>query len=219
MRAHACGFGLVETMVALALGLFVVACATVLLQAGRLDSRHSLAGQRVTQDLRHAAEQIARNLRRAGHWGGAQAAVGAGAGSGAADNPYAALTATNGTLAWRWSRDAVENGSVDTNEQFALRLAGGAVQFQFGAAGWQTMTDASTVVVTTLALVPQVVETPLPALCDAACAPGDAACPPRHVARRVAVSLAGRAPGDAAVVRRFDTTVRLRNDLVVGRCS
>jgi prepilin peptidase dependent protein B len=215
MRTHSSGFGLVETMVALALGLFVVACATVLLQTSRLDARHSLAGQRVTQELRHTGEQIARNLRRAGHWGGADAAVGAGA----ADNPYAALTATNGTLAWRWSRDAVENGSVDSNEQFALRLAGGAVQFQFGGAGWQTMTDASTVVVTTLALVPQVVETPLPALCDAACAPGDAACPPRHVARSVAVALAGRAPGDAAVVRRFDTTVRLRNDLIVGHCS
>jgi type II secretory pathway component PulJ len=209
------GFGIVEMLVALALGLFVVACATALLQSSRLDGRRSLAEQRVTQELRHASEQIVRNLRRAGHWGAADAAVG----TAAADNPYAALTATNGTLAWRWSRDTVENGSVDTNEQFALRLSGGAVQMQLGAAGWQTMTDATTVVVTTLALVPRVVETPLPALCDTACATGDTACPPRHQARSVAVALTGRAPGDATVVRRVDTTVRLRNDLVVGRCS
>lgn len=110
-RPH--GFTLVEMLVALALGLMVVACASVLLHSARLDSRRSVAEQRVLQDLRHAAEQIARNLRRAGHWG----AAGEAAGSGSAANPYGALTAAGSTLSWRWSRDTVENGVVDTKDR------------------------------------------------------------------------------------------------------
>ena len=209
------GFGLVETLVALAIGLFLVACATALLQAARLDGRRSLAEQRVTQELRNAAEQITRNLRRAGHWGGAATA----AGSGAADNPYAALATANGALAWHWSRDAAENGTVDTHERFGLRLSAGTLQFQIGAGGWQALTDPRRLVVTTFDLVPGSVETPLPGLCPTGCAGGDAACPPRHLARRIAVVLAAQAADDPAVQRRIETTVHLRNDLVVGRCS
>lgn len=214
--APARGFTLVELLAGVAVGLLVLAAGSALLVHAATEGRRTVAETRLVQDLRHAAEQIARNLRRAGHWGAAVDAVGAGD---SRPNPYAALDAGAGTIAWRWSRDTSEDGLVGANEQFGLRLRQGVVQMQLGSAGWQAMTDAATVRVTTLALEPQLVETPLPALCDAPCAEGDTSCPPRHVERRVAIAIAGHPPGAPARVKRFATELRLRNDLVVGRCS
>ncbi len=218
MRAQQCiarGFSLVELLAGLAIGGVVVAAALSLLAAGAHEGRRAVAETRLTQDLRSAAEHVARSLRRAGHWGAAGSAVG----NAAAANPYAAFTGGAGTTSFYYSRDAVENGSVDGNEQFAYRLRNGVVELQIGGGGWQAMTDTGTVRVTALAITPQTVETPLPALCVAACSAGSTTCPPRHQARWLNVDIAGHAPQAPATTRRFATDVQLRNGLVVGACE
>ena len=75
------GLSLVELLVGLALGLFVVAAATTLLAAQSREQRLLVTENRLMQDLRTASDIITRDVRRAGYWGAAAAA------SGAASNP------------------------------------------------------------------------------------------------------------------------------------
>jgi type IV pilus assembly protein PilW len=214
-RHASAGLSVVELLAGLAVGLVVVAAATVLLASGAHEARRTVLDTRLMQDLRAATDHVARGLRRAGHWGEAGASVGAGA----AANPYAEFTAGNGAASFRFSRDVTENGVVDGNEQFGFRLRAGVVEMQLGSAGWQAMTDAGSLTVTALRIVPQVTETSLEASCANPCPAGSTTCPPRHQSRSVAIEITGRAPTAAAVTRHLATEVRLRNDLVVGTCN
>lgn len=62
------GFTLVELLVGLALGLLVLAAALTLLAQQTHEQRALLVEARLMQDLRSAADLVARDLRRAGHW-------------------------------------------------------------------------------------------------------------------------------------------------------
>src|SRR5688572_15814717 len=74
-RSHQNGLSLVELLVGLALGLFVVAVAATLLAAQTPEQRRLAAEQRLMQDLRTATDVVTRDLRRAGHWGAAASGV------------------------------------------------------------------------------------------------------------------------------------------------
>ena len=66
------GLSLVELLVGLALGLLVVAGGAALLARQHLrEHRALLLEARLMQDLRTAADLVARDLRRAGYWGDA----------------------------------------------------------------------------------------------------------------------------------------------------
>ena len=62
------GLSLVELMVGAALGLIVVAAAGSVVAAHQGAARRVQVEARLMQDLRGAAELVARDLRRAGHW-------------------------------------------------------------------------------------------------------------------------------------------------------
>lgn len=205
-RAGVRGLSVVELMVSLAVGLLVLAAAIALLAAAAAEARRTTLEARLMQDLRAGTDTLARALRRAGYWGSAADAVAAGRVSA---NPYRALASDAGVTTLRFSRDAVENGSVDPNEQFGLRLRGGVVELQFGSAGWQAVTDASTLTVTALRVTPVTQETIV--------APG--ACGARHRARQVDLLIEGRATQAASVVRSLATRIALRNHLLVDPCN
>ncbi len=215
------GLSLVELLVGLALGLFVVAVAATMLASQTQSQRRLANEQRLMQDLRTAADVIARDLRRAGHWGAAASGVRMPGASGVVANPYAALApdaAASDAASWRTSRDAVENHAVDANEQFGLRLRNGAVELALGAGQWQSLTDAGTLVVTALEIVPSTQTLDLGSHCERACPIGDTSCPPRLQVRRMSVAITAQASSDAGVVRSLRSDVRLRNDSVTGAC-
>lgn len=215
------GLSLVELLVAFALGLFVVAVAATLLVGQAQAQRRLAIEERLTQDLRTAADVIVRDLRRAGHWGAAASGVWMPAASGIAANPYAAISpdaAASDAASWRYSRDAVENHGVDANEQFGLRLRNGAIELALGAGQWQSLTDAGTLVVTAFEVVPSTQTIDLGAHCERACPAGDATCPPRLQVRRLAVAITARSSIDPAVARALRSEVRVRNDAVSGAC-
>lgn len=211
------GLTLVELVVAAALSLFVVAGAGHFV-VGHIDgSRRLLVEARLQQDLRAATELVARDLRRAGYWQGAVR----GLSPSLQLNPYAAATPASGVVAdmalYSYSRDAVENDLVDTNERFGLRLRGGVLQ-SLDASGWQQLTDPGTVRITGFRIVPQVQTLSLGALCQPACHPDDPACP-RLAMRRYDIVIAGHSTRDIRVRREVRETVRLRNDeWPVGGC-
>jgi prepilin peptidase dependent protein B len=208
------GLSLVELLVGIALGLFVIAAATTLLAAQWREQRQLATEARLMQDLRTASDIVTRDVRRAGAWGGAAA-------SGVAANPYAAWDAPAGgagPLVYRYTRDAVENGVVDANEQFGLRLRNGSLEIALGAGQWQALTDAGTLSVTALELVPTEHTLSLEAHCAVPCPSGSTTCPPVQRVRRLGISITARSVLDPGVVRSLRSDVRLRNDVVAGAC-
>ena len=206
-RTGQTGLSLVELMIALALGLVVVAIALEASVAQLRESRQLLAEARLMQDLRTAADLVARTLRRAGHWRDAAAQVGTGAA-----NPNAEWQLDGGTYAVAHDRGA--SGRVDA----AFRLREGALQMRLGDGNWQALTDASTSQVTAFTLTPDVRSTPLESACARPCPPGATACPPLIESRSVRLQLEAQVVRQPAVRRRLETTLNLRNDPVVGAC-
>ncbi|NJK42625.1 MAG: hypothetical protein HC937_02780 [Aquincola sp.] len=91
-RARQRGLSVVELLIGAAVGLFIVGGAIALLVNQLRDNRVLLLETRVNQDLRSAADLVARDVRRAGYWGNALA----GAVFPAASNPYRAVTPASG---------------------------------------------------------------------------------------------------------------------------
>lgn len=217
MAGHASvrGYSMVELMVSLAVGLLLSAVAAQLLQGQANEHRRLQTEQRLMQELRTAADVVTRDLRRAGYWGHA-ATAGAGA------NPYAAVapgSAASNAVSFRYSRDGVENDSVDSNEQFGFRISGSTLQMLLGAGNWQSLTDPGTVNVTQFSVTPTEQRIDLQASCTQPCPAGSSACPPQLRVRSLQVRIVARASGDASVQRSLDSTVRLRNDTIVGACA
>ena len=216
------GFSLVELLVGLTVGLVIAAGAAAFLATTLREQRVVLLESRLMQDLRTAADVVARDLRRAGYWGAAAEGAWLPGTRATVANPYAAvapLGAASDAVAFAYSRDATENDALDGNEQFGFRLRAGAIQVQLGAGNWQALTDAGTLVVTTFEVTPEVQAVSLEAACPVACAPSNASCPPRLMVRSLAVQIAGHALADPAMRREVRSNVRLRNDPVVGTCG
>ena len=216
------GLSLVGLLVGTAIGLASVAAAGALLAAGVRESRDTGLETRLLQDLRTAADIVSRDLRRAGHWGGAASRVRRDDGTVPLANPYAAFTPDAGAAAsthYAYSRDAVEDHAVGSNERFGLRLRNGALELQLGDGNWQATTDPQTLTVTAFTVTPQAESMPLDGHCPAACPAGSTTCPPRLVVRSADVSIAGHATADARVVREVRSRARLRADALVGSCT
>ncbi|MBX3605297.1 MAG: prepilin-type N-terminal cleavage/methylation domain-containing protein [Piscinibacter sp.] len=214
------GLSLVELMVGLAVGMVVVAAAVSLFAAQTREHRRTAAELRLMQELRGATDLVARDLRRAGHWGDAAAGLWAAAASTPSANPYAAFVPVTGaatSAAYSYSRDATENHLRDSNEQFGLRLRSGVVELQLGAGNWQALTDAGSMTVTTFEIRPHLRELPLLAHCPRPC-PVGVDCTPRLQQRSLAVHIAAQATGDPSVQRQLDAEVQLRNPVVLGSC-
>lgn len=214
------GLTLVELLVGMALGLLVVAGGTTLLANQLREHRSLIIEARLMQDLRTTADVVARDLRRAGHWGDAGAGVDS-AGQIALANPYAAIApegAASDAVSLRYSRDIAENHVVDGNEQFGFRLRNRAIEIQLGSGNWQALTDATLLAVTEFDVAPTVAAIDLDALCSQACPAGSSDCPPRQHLRSLALKITAHAVADAAIVRSVVANVRVRNDRLVGAC-
>ncbi len=212
------GISLVELLVGVAVGLLIVAGGIVFMTGSWSEHRSLLLESRLMQDLRTAADVIIRDVRRSGYWGASETGVWTAGASAVASNPYDAFSATADSLAFRYSRDAIENDSLDTNEQFGFRLRSGVIELQLGSGNWQALTDAATVTVTAFRVVPTTQWVSLEEACPVACPASAAGCPPRLAVRDVALEISGRAVADPQVLRTVRSAARLRNDLVVGAC-
>jgi prepilin peptidase dependent protein B len=208
---------LVELMVGLALGLFIVATALFLLSEHLRENRSLLLQARLQQDLRTTLDLMSRHLQRAGRWGTPQAAIWQ-PDAVSQNNPYAALTSGNNSVVFHASRDVQENQQIDSNETLGFRLQQGVLQMRLGDGGWQSLTDPEVMRITQLQIQPQVFEQTLVDLCHRPCPAASSTCPPRLQVRSAQINIQASATHDAQVLRSLQTQVRLRNDAVVGAC-
>jgi type IV pilus assembly protein PilW len=208
------GLSMIELMIGLLIGLFIAAVGSTLLIGQLRTSRVLLNEARLAQDLRTAVDLVTRDLRRSGYFG---AATDIGQ-----INPYAAIppgSAASDVVGVRYSMDATENDSIDSNEQFGFRLRAGVIELQLGAGNWQALTDANTLTITRFAITPDAQTISLAAFCPRACAAGTAACPPHQQVLGYTVDVGARLVSDVAVNRSLRSTVRVRNDALVGACG
>lgn len=216
------GVSLVELLIGITIGLFIVGASLTTLVIHLRESRSLIAQSRLMQDLRATTDLMARDLRRVGYWGAADHGVwqreGIAGAPGTVINPYTAMTASASSVAFRYSRDAIENDLVDGNEQFGYRLRNGVLEMQLGTSPWQAMTDISTMKVTRFDIAPTEQLRSLAGSCTAPCTSSDASCPPQLHVRSLMLTLTAQGIGESTALRSVRTRVRLRNDAVTGRC-
>lgn len=204
------GLSLVELMVGIAVGLFVVAAAAMLVSTQLNENRRLLLETQVHQDLRAAADIVTRELRRAGYWPAAAQSVWT-PGGGVALSPHMTVEPTAAAATqvdFDYRRGTGESGP------FGFRREGGVLRTRLGAAGWQDLTDGNTLRVTEFSVTPRfgpAVRLPCPKLCPE---DGSTDCWPTLTVRELVVDITGHAVSDPSVERSLRTVVRLRNDWV-----
>ncbi len=210
------GMSLVELMIGLAVGLFVVAGATALASTQVVENRRLLLETQVQQDLRAAADIITRELRRAGydtHPEGKVWSAAAGA-SQPMPNPKAGLVLAQGgdVVTYRYDRP-----SAPPLTSFGYQLSGNTIRQRIGATV-QDLTDPRTLKVTALNVALQGVGSEQLA-CPNLCPDGSQDCWPTLALTDAVVTIAGQAASDATVNRTVTSRVRLRNDGVTFNVS
>lgn len=204
------GLSLVELLVGIAVGLFVVAAASILMTGQLADNRRLLLETQLQQDLRATADIIARDLRRAGSAGatGHQfLRLWSPTFTAQASPEYAEISpdiAAASEVTYQYMRDE------STAETYGFSMVDGTVRTRIGDQ-WQALTDRATVEVTAFTVTPTIVsETVLP--CPKLCPDGTEDCWPSVVVRDYLIEIAARSAQDPSTERSIRTRVRVQND-------
>jgi type IV pilus assembly protein PilW len=212
-------------MVGVAVGMFIIGGAIKLFVDMFGNNRRLLIEARVNQDLRAAADIIARDVRRAGYWQGAAAAMNPAPGSAPATNPYAAYGSISpADITYAYDRGASAASAA------GFSLSGNTIFMTVGGAS-QPLTDPAAVRITNFQVVNSASNSQISELwqfcpCVGIASGAAGACPtlsttsgrPQALSRWVDIIIDGEAPTASAVRRRVVESVRLRNDLIVGAC-
>ena len=125
------GFSLIELMVGMAIGLILMAAVVALTVSMLRTNAETVTLSKLTQEGRSISDLVTREVRRARYSGNARAFVGAG---GAVTNAFGVVqinttdlpTAVSGNCI-RFSYDADDDGTLETNEVKVISLFNGAV--------------------------------------------------------------------------------------------
>lgn len=219
------GFSLVELMIAITVGLVVLAGVAQIFASTVSSNGDSLKMARVNQDLRAAMDVMIRDIQRAGY--NSQATNGT-TGAVASTNPFTLSTTnlqvTGSCITYTYDRN--NNGALDNDENMAFYLSNGAILMRNSGGSASNscsptsaegITDSNRVTITvlTFAITPHCINvTNSPPTDCATTAPvsGNILVKPREVA----ISITGKPAGDTsgAMTRTITDTVHLRNDLV-----
>jgi len=217
------GLSLVELLIGIAVGLFIVAAAAFMLSNQLHDGRRLVLETQVQQDLRAAADMVVRELRRAGYSGSAAEGAWYRGTPGVTASGYAAIESDNDSqVTFRYGKDA--DNTIDGNEEFGFRRSNGAIQFRLGTVGaepnWQPLTDTGTLVVDTFTITQNVQEIQLDRFCARPCVSSSGTyCGPLQTVREYQIVIEGHAASDPTVRRSLRAAVRPRNDTVTGTCT
>jgi len=208
------GLSLVELMVGVTIGLFIVAGAAVLTGTQLGENRALILETQVQQDLRAAADIITRELRRAGYDVSAQSQI------------WSPMSATPASSSPVFARQSYRVGlRLDTAggdkvafgydrpggiTDLGYRLANGTIRLRADTQ-FQDLTDRSTLEVTDFQVTRETVHTEQLA-CPKLCSDGTQACWPTISLTDVTISITGRSVADPSLVRTVASRVRLRND-------
>lgn len=201
------GFSLLELMIGITVGLFILLGASSLMVSQIGDHRRLALETRTEQDVRAVAELVARDLKNAGGWTDPMKGVWSEANAAPIANPNGVVQILDGgaTVLFRtrlgpagYKRDGLQMRRLDLGN-------------------WQPMTDPDTVKITRFEVTTNNQSMPLASSCALPC-DGLANCPPVATVRELRVRLEAEATHDARVQRQLDFTVRLQGDEMTGVC-
>lgn len=216
-RSRARGLSVVEMMVGVAIGLIIVAAATLMVAGQLADNRRLLLETQLQQDLRAATDLVTREVRRAGYWKDVQRSTANPVLLPRTTNPYTGLEMVDGALVFSHAdKDRTDDSQLTADENLGFRVNRNAIESLLGGTNWQQLTDPAVLKVTRFAVVIRV--DPIALECALACSPGVTACPPVQQVRTVTIDIAGQAANEPAVQRALRTVVRVRNDAILGEC-
>lgn len=220
---------IIELMVGITIGLFILAGATLVVTGQLSEGRRLLTDTQIQQDLRAASDIIARDVRRAGYTGKASFNVWPKAVADGLVNPYAGMTpegpamtaAGDGVTSSLEYSFSSATGEGDEDNKLSKREVSGfrynsrdkSIEVQLGTGDWQALTDPNTVLITTfkITLSSQYLDVPCAETCPVV---GVAGCPLQLNVRSVNYQIVGQSANDPTMLRSINTTVRLRNDVV-----
>lgn len=211
LRLRQAGLSLVEMLVGITVGLFIVGAATLVVTTQLGDNRRLLLETQLQQDLRASADIIAREIRRAGAWDVASLGVWyPGRTAAVASNPFSGFDVDGeaGSIDFEYQRGPGAEGP------YGFRISEtGVIQSQLGASGWQDLTDGRVMSVSGFALeLDETASDPLP--CPRLCDDASTDCWPRLVTRGVRIVITATSRSDAAISRTVSSYVRPRNDQI-----
>ena len=236
------GLSLVEFMVGLAVGLLVVVGAAKLFADFVIGNKRMMLETRVNQDLRAAADMVARDVRRAGYWDNALTGMWSAGTVAPIVNPHAtgagqlsvpSANSVNYSYA-RDTNDALNAASESAGFDLATVRGVNTLRMKVGGA-WQELTDPGTVRITTFSVTPvaPALANDLSPYCGCltrlTCSLGtgsdgiknstfNPAGAPTATIDSLQIVLTGQAVNDPAVVRTLSETVRVRNPRLSGSC-
>jgi len=224
------GLSIVELMIGVAVGLFVVAGAIKLTVDSLVNNRSMLLETRLNQDMRAAAEIIARDLRRASYWENATTGLWSeGAPVVTGVNPYAEISNPDAqNIGYEYERA----GIAAKAEPLGFRRVEdgddgpGVIEVRNGG-DWQAITDAKAMNVTGFVITKtervtelwsycgcrtRVIAPPNTHPCHEDNMKGNLAAMPHMVIRSYDVAIQATSLAEPTLKRELRETVRVRND-------
>ena len=219
------GVSIVELMIGITIGLFILAGASLVMTSQISDNRRLLLDTQVQQDLRAVTSLIVRDVRRANYYGLAHRKIWPNDLTQATANPYAGLlpATTDGSSSLQYERSLddqygqlnIDDNAVGNGERvtIALNATNHTVEMTLGNSSPQAVTDANVLRVTELTFTVSVRD--LAAPCGIDCPTrGPAGCPLVQRLRQVNFVMVAEAVNDSRVRRSLRESVRLQNDIV-----
>ena len=215
------GMSLVELMVGITIGLFIVAAATLLVGNQLSDNRRLLLETQLQQDMRVSMDIMTRQIRRAGtrKLNDSLELIAVQDGPSGKLNPEyteSDINASGDQITFDYSLDATSDQRLKDNpaRNWGFRLTNGRVMTNLGEGGWQELTDRSTVKVTELQFTP-ISNTSEGVSCPKLCPDNTTNCWPRSAVRAYLITLQAEAASDPRVKRRMQAVARVRNNLPI----
>lgn len=143
------GFSVVETMIAVAIGLFIVLGILTFFSVHAHKERQVVSISTYRHDIKDLMDLMGRELRRAGYWGGAVAALQSGE---PVDNPFQDITVDEGCILYAYDKNG--DGILQTSDQAGFYLNkkdarvyyGSQVTGKCGEGSWRPITGPEIVV-------------------------------------------------------------------------
>lgn len=232
-RSHARGMGLVELMVGITVGLFIVAAAATMLVYQIGEHRRLQLEAQIQQDMRGVATSIIHDLRVVGYRGAVQNQIWSPRGNTAlpyapATTPYADTTPFVTTIGaseldFRYSPLGSYNTATAmvfdlSSEQFGFKRDGDTIKYQSGASGWVDITDSTILKITNFTIDYDMQEIDMSEYCELPCSSGASNCPPKQQVATFHIKISATAVHDPSIVRNQEFTTRVRNDRITGNC-
>ena len=219
------GVSIVELMIGITIGLFILAGASLVMTSQISDNRRLLLDTQVQQDLRAVSSLIVRDVRRANYYGLSHRKIWPSDLTQITVNPYSRLlpAASDGSSSLQYDRSLDDQYTAANNDNnvvsngervtIALNSTNHTVEMTLGNSSAQALTDPNVLRVTNLSFT--VVNRELAVPCGIDCPTvGPLGCPLMQRLRQVSFVIMAEAMNDSRVRRSMRETVHLQNDIV-----